>query len=124
MSAYVIWIDSAEAKVFKLKAGGMETKHIHTHGHKHHSDPHGHSSNHHPLREQLFKDVETHVSDATEILIMGPGEAKTLFKHHLEKHRPHDLAKKVVGMETTDHPTENQVLAQARKFFKSSDLFR
>ncbi len=122
MSAYVIWIDSAEAKVFKLKAGAVETKHLHPHGHKHHIEPVGKKHTHHPEWESLFKDVETHIGDASEILILGPGEAKTAFKSHLEKHA-HGLASKVVGLETTDHPTENQILAHARKFFKASDLF-
>jgi stalled ribosome rescue protein Dom34 len=122
MSAYTVWIDSREAKVFKMAAGGLETLHIHAHGAKHHSEPHGKHAGHHDA-EALYKDTAKALADASEILILGPGEAKGHFKTHLEKHFGGTLAKKVVGVEAMDHPTDNQIVAQARKFFKSYDLF-
>ncbi|MEK6578144.1 MAG: translational machinery protein [Bdellovibrionota bacterium] len=126
MAAYVVWIDSREAKVFKLSPEGTQIHHLHTHGKKHHSEPHGkqHATHHHPEWEILFKDVTQSIADAKEVLIMGPGEAKTHLKTHIETHHKHDLAKTIVGMQTVDHPTENQILAESRKFFKSFDTFQ
>lgn len=124
MSAYVIWIDSVEAKLFNLSQKGQSPKHIHAHGHKHHKDPHGkHSEKHHPESESVFKDLCPLIHDASEVLLIGPGEAKTAFKSYLDKHFSTTLAKKVVGVETVDHPTEPQIKEIARKFFKTFDLF-
>ena len=124
MSAYVVWIDSHESKIFKLTPHGIESKHLKTHGHKHHTEAHGkHSGGHHPESETLFRDTAKAIGDASELLIMGPGEAKTSFKSHLDKHHSSDITKKVVGVETADHPTDNQIVAAAKKFFKNYDLF-
>ncbi len=124
MDAYVIWLDSREAKVFKLAPTGVERKHLEGHGRKRHADPHGkHSEQHHPESEALFKDLAAALVDAGELLILGPGEAKTRFKGWLERHDPKGLAKRIVGVETVDHPKENEIVAKAREFFKHYDLF-
>jgi len=64
-----------------------------------------------------YKEVLEAVSDSdpSRILIIGPGEAKTEFMHEVEK--VGQLAKKVVGMESVDHLTENQIAAMVRKYF-------
>jgi len=51
------------------------------------------------------------------------GLAKDHFKTHLETHHTAGLAKRIIGMEVVDHPTDNQILAASRKFFKTYDLF-
>lgn len=118
-STYVIWLDSQKAKIFKLDVAGVQESELHAHGHKHHEQPHGHhSGGHHPEAEKLFKDLAHALHGATEILLLGPGEAKVHFKTYLGKH-DHPLAEKIVGIQTVDHPTANQVLELARKFFKS-----
>lgn len=117
MATYVIWLDSREAKVFKKDGSSTEIKHAHTHGKKHPSEPHGHHGDgHHHEAISLFKDVAPTLVDASEILIFGPGEAKTQFQKYLVEHAP-AVAKKIVGVETVDHPTDGQILEAARKFF-------
>ena len=125
MKSYVIWLDSRESKIFAMIPGGPEVKHLHTHGHKHHTDPHGkHTSTAHPEAEPLFKDLAAQIQDAKEILLCGPSQAKTHFKTYLDQHFGHTLAKKVIGVENMDHPSENQILEFARKFFRSYDAFQ
>jgi hypothetical protein len=58
-----------------------------------------------------------------EILIVGPGNEKLALLKHLQKHQ-HDLAEKVVSVETIDHPSNGQLLAYARKYFAKVDLMR
>lgn len=125
MSAYVLWIDSKEAKLWELKPEGVQQRNVHLHGQKHPTHPHGHSDKgHHPEAQKLFHSVAESLKGATELLVLGPGEAKNQFKKHLDEHHHTDLAKKVVGIEAVDtHLTEPQVLAHARKFFKTHDLF-
>jgi stalled ribosome rescue protein Dom34 len=124
MAAYVVWMDYQEAKLFKLAPDEQQKHHIKLHVHKHYKHPHGkQESHHHPDAEKWFHEIADELkADATEILIIGAGEAKGLFKTFLErKYVP--LGKVVVGVETVDHPTEPQLLAQTRKFFKHYDLF-
>ena len=109
---YVAWIDSNHSKLFKLATGKMD---LHT----------VNRSNTLDLKneEYYFHEVAKALKGAQELLLVGPGLAKTHFVAHLKHHHHMDLAKKVVGVETVDHPTEPEILAIARKFFKSHDMF-
>lgn len=122
MSDYVIWLDSEKAKIFALKTTGIEKTHMEKKGIDHHTynkkDHHGDSNS-----EHFFRDLAAKLGDAEQILILGPGLAKKHFKAHLETHHAAGLAKKIIGMEDVDHPTDNQILAASRKFFKTYDLF-
>lgn len=122
MSSVVVWIDSEHAKVFNLTPTGMQKKDVKKHSHKHSNS---HQSTHKNEEEDhFFHEVAQALGKVEELLIVGPGMAKTHFKSHLEKHHHNELAKAVVGVEATDkHLTENEVLAQARKFFKKAHLF-
>jgi stalled ribosome rescue protein Dom34 len=71
----------------------------------------------------FHEDIVTAVGDAREILICGPGQAKLAFRKELERRHP-QMAKLVVGVETTDHPSVDQLLAYARKYFKRIDALR
>jgi hypothetical protein len=54
------------------------------------------------------------------ILITGPGNAKSEFRNYIAEHRT-ELAKRVSGVEALDHPTDPELIALARKFFKADD---
>jgi stalled ribosome rescue protein Dom34 len=121
MATYVIWLDSEKAHVFNLKPTGVEKSHLEKKGMDHHT--HNKKDHHHDSApDHFFHELAIRISDAKEILLMGPGLGKNHFQTHLEKHHA-PLSKKVVGVESSDHPTDNQVLATARKFFKTYDLF-
>lgn len=57
----------------------------------------------------------------SEVLVTGSRTALDDFRHYVDKHRP-EIAKHVVGYEAVDHPTENQLVALARKFFTEYNL--
>lgn len=116
MASIVVWMDSEKATVFKFSASGNDRSALKNHHHDHHT----HSKNDSPKQmENFFHEIIGKLKGAEEILLMGPGLAKTHFKTHLESHHHQDLAKKVVGVETGDHPTDNQVQAFGKKFFKN-----
>lgn len=122
MATYVIWMDSEKAQIFNLKTSGIEKSHLE----KHKGDHHTHSKKDHhgdPATEHYFRDLAVRLKDAEEVLILGPGLAKNHFKTHLENHHGEQLAKKIVGIENSDHPTDNQILAEARKFFATYNLY-
>jgi stalled ribosome rescue protein Dom34 len=121
MASCVLWIDRENAKIFKLSSSGVDKKEM-----KHHDIPPfgAHHDNHkHNAEEKFYHDVATAIGQVEELLIMGPGVAKTHFKNHLEKHNHKDLLGKVVGVEALESMTDNQVLEASRKFFKKTHLF-
>ena len=120
MSSYVVWLDQEHAKAFKFLPGKVEQSSVKRATHDHHTHAHKEDNN---GEEAFFHQVAEHIKDATELLIVGPGLAKTHFKTHLEKHHHHDLLKKIVGIETMSHPTDPEIVASARKSFRTAHLF-
>ncbi len=126
MSAHfhaVIWIDHEQAKIFRFDKDDAQSQVIkpeHAEGHiHHHANEIG--SGHAATSPAYLHAVAHAVADAGAILIVGPANAKTELMHHLEKHDP-QVAKRVSAVETVDHPTDGQVVAYARKHFKSADM--
>ena len=73
---------------------------------------------HHEARVFHFSASESDaLADAGAILITGPANAKTALINHIEQHAP-ALKAKIRGVEALDHPTDGEILALARKFFK------
>ena len=115
MSAFAIWIDRDHAKLFEISPEKMERKTIqakHTDHHTHQPDALDHKNQ----DWHFFKEVTTYLSSADRVLILGPGVAKHHFRSYIVEHNP-ALAKRLVGCETVDHPTDNQIAAFALKFF-------
>ena len=64
--------------------------------------------------DQYYDDVIAQLKDATSILIFGPGEAKGEFKKRLENKGADE---RIVGVETTDKMTDNQIAAKVREHY-------
>ena len=60
------------------------------------------------------------VQGVPEILVVGPGQAKLEFIKYVHDAAP-DRADHIVGVETLDHPTDNQIVAHARTYFLKAD---
>ena len=118
----VIWIDHREAHVMFLsedadEAEIIETKSMHPHLH-HKSGEIG--SGKVAFDSKYFESVTNAVKDAKEILILGPGSAKVELTKYAHKNAG-EVAERIVGIETANHPTDKQILAFARKFFYKID---
>jgi len=61
-----------------------------------------------------YDEVIACIGDAESILIFGPGEAKDELKKRLEQH---NLGGCIVGIETVDKMTDNQIAAKIRQHF-------
>lgn len=70
--------------------------------------------------KRFYEDVVVAIGDAREILVTGPGTAKTEF-HRLLTDRHAPVAKRVVGVETMDHPSDSELLDYGRQYFKRVD---
>lgn len=126
MSALIIWLNTQEAKLFHLLPTGVKTEKINLHKKAHHAEVHGknHSREesdegrfYHHLCEALEKDT------STEWLVAGPGQGRKNFVSHLLKHHP-KLKNRIAGEQTMDALTDNQIVAEGRKFFKHSHMFK
>jgi len=70
--------------------------------------------------QDFFRQVESAIADAGAVLITGPANAKTELMKHMREHAP-ETAKIVAGVETVDHPTDGELVAHARTYFKADD---
>lgn len=118
MSNYAILIDSEHAKIFSFEAGEVTHHAYHRHEPQHHT---GHTQDQEKKSEHFFHQVAEHLKGAEHLLLMGAGLGKEHFKTHLEGHH-HELAKLIVGVDTVDHPTDNQIVAHAREAFLKHNI--
>ncbi|AMP00126.1 hypothetical protein CAter10_2478 [Collimonas arenae] len=68
-----------------------------------------------------FDAIANALPQAGQILITGPGLEKMAFVKHVLRHK-HQLAKKIVGVETVNHPDDPQLQTLARKHFLKADF--
>jgi stalled ribosome rescue protein Dom34 len=118
----VIWIDHKEAHIMFLSEAASEAEIIRsksTHAHLHHK-ANEIGSGRVALDSKYLHSVIQAVKESKEILILGPGSAKLELIKHAHKHDA-QIAEKIVGVETVDHPTDKEILAHARKFFYKAD---
>ncbi len=125
MSHYhaIAWIDHSRAIVMHVSPDDVEKSVIASHqsGHKVHSHV-GTLGNGRTAQDQDFLHrVAQSLTGAQEILIVGPAQAKLQLVKHMHQHDA-ALADKIIGVETIDHPTDGQLVAYARKYFRTKDM--
>ncbi|MEQ1715054.1 MAG: translational machinery protein [Hyphomicrobium sp.] len=116
----IVWIDHREARVFHFNVSDVDTLVLHAHNPKKHLHHKGNTigSGHAGVDHAFLGEVAEALADAGAVLITGPGSAKTDLKKHIESHMP-ALHKKIAGVETADHPSDGELVAHARKYFKA-----
>jgi hypothetical protein len=118
-----LWIDHRKAVIAFVSVEGAEIKAIESDMEKHVRFSGGAAAateedmrdrrfaNH---LDQYYDEVIACIREADSILIMGPGEAKVELKKRLESQA---LGGHVVGIETFDKMSDNQVAAKVRQHF-------
>ena len=118
-----LWIDRKKAVIFTLADEGAEIKrisselkiHVPSSGGTQKDSAEEHRDKHHSGQLNYYYDeVVNYICDAESILIFGPGEAKDELKKRLESRKLHQ---KVVGFETADKMTDNQIVVKVRQRF-------
>jgi len=118
----VVWLDHREARVIDFAVDDVHKTTVRSHG--------GHRQIHHragsvsgahsPDDQKFYDEVIAALGDAREVLVVGPGQAKVGFRHHVaQRHKA--LEGRIVGVETLDHPSDGELLNFARKFFLKVD---
>lgn len=120
MKTYALWMDMDQAKVVHLSQEGTKIQVLKRDEMKHHTchDPENHKN-----CEKFFHQIAGVISDAKEILLMGPGLAKDHFKKHLGEHHHQGLAKSIVGTLSVEHMSDGQLMNKVHQFFKEYSVF-
>ncbi|RVA07697.1 translational machinery protein [Mesorhizobium sp. M7A.F.Ca.US.002.01.1.1] len=118
----VAWLDHREAKVFFFNRETAESVRLVTTlaHHQTHNKAGSIDGKRAPENDAFYHDVINALQPAKEWLIVGPGSAKDELAKHIRDHHAH-LKDRIVGVETADHPTEAQIVAHARSFFRAAD---
>ena len=85
--------------------------------HTHHTKQHGSGVR---TEHEFFGDVCDPLDGIAEVLVTGSNTATADFRHYADKHRPQTAAR-IVGYEVVDHPSDNQLVALARKYLLKHD---
>jgi stalled ribosome rescue protein Dom34 len=118
-----LWIDHKKAVIFSMSDEGAEIKRISSEMEKHirfsggaqeDSEEDNRDKRFTGHLNNYYDKVFSYIRSAESILIFGPGEAKSELKKRLENEKLH---KNIVGMETTDKMTDNQIVAKVRQRF-------
>lgn len=134
----IVWIDHTEAHVImfdqehveaqKIKSrshhkatGGHVGSHRLMHGRGdsasgHHTPQGGHESS----DEHFYHEVAKALEGVHEVLLTGPAQAKDEFHAHCKRHDK-AVDKTIVGVVTTDHPSDAQLVALAKQYFVKFD---
>ena len=118
-----VWLDHDQARIFHVDPDGFDEQTLRAPRHHVHRHPRGASEAHaHPDDERRFFDeVAKALVGAEEILVLGHKIAKAQFLHHVHEHE-RALEGKVQAVETTDHPTDAQIVAHVREHFRMPPL--
>jgi len=121
----VVWMDSKEAHVFLFNAEDVEHQRIKAHSpfRKVHHKAGVIGAGHMQLDRDYFDHIINALRGTNEWLLVGPGKAKDQLLHHVDSYVSW-LREKLVGVEAMDHPTDGELVAHARRFFKAADRMR
>ena len=111
----VVFVDHQAALLLQFDEEHLQAQKVRAHSH--HTRQHGSSVR---TEHEYFAEVCDALDGVAEILAVGPHTGVTDFEHYVRKHRP-DTAKRIVDFQTVDHPSENQLVALARKYFLKYD---
>jgi hypothetical protein len=111
----VIWTDHQSAQVLQFDAEHVRSEKIHSH--THHTSQHGSAVR---SEHEFFGEVCDALEGISAVLVTSSHTAIADFRHYVDKHRP-QIGLRIVAYDVVDHPTENQLVALARKYFVKHD---
>jgi stalled ribosome rescue protein Dom34 len=109
----VVWLDHQAAHVLMFDREHVQAQRIKSRSHHKHQ---GKSTD----ISQLFTAVANALQGVHEVLLTGPGLARDEFRAWCLQHRP-AVGHTITGSVTSDHPSDPQLVALARKYFKKFD---
>jgi hypothetical protein len=111
----VAFIDHHSAQVLQFDAAHVEHRKVHEHFKFTRQHASGVRSEH-----EFFGMVCEALDGIAEVLVVGGHTALADFRHYVDTRRP-ATGKRIVGYDVVDHPTDNELVALARKHFAKID---
>ena len=111
----IVWVDHQKAQVLQFDSDTVVSRKVHAHAHY----TRQHASAVRSLHE-FFGEVCDALEGVAEVLVAGAHNATADFHHYVDKHRP-QVASHILGYEVVDHPSENELVALARRRFRALD---
>jgi stalled ribosome rescue protein Dom34 len=109
----VVWMDHQEAHVVMFDREHVEAQRIPSRSHHKHQ---GQASD----TATFFTEVAKALAGAREVLLTGPGLARNEFRDWCTRHQK-SIAAVVVDSIASDHPSDAQLVAMAKQYFKKFD---
>lgn len=109
----VVWMDHTQAHVVMFDRDHIEAQRIHSRSH------HKHQGIAVDTRA-FFADIAQALIGTQEVLLCGPGEARKAFRDWCEEHQT-ATARWIVDSIASDHPSDKQLAAMAKKYFLQFD---
>ena len=109
----LVWMDHHEAHMLMFDREHVEAQRILSRSHHKHQ---GKSVD----TVAFYQDIVTALNGSHEVLLTGPGLARQDFRTWCNAHQP-GTGQRIVDSITTDHPSDAQLIALARQYFKKFD---
>ena len=109
----VVWMDHQEAHVVMFDLEHIEAQRIPSRSHHKHQ---GKASD----TAAFYAEVAKALTGTHEVLVTGPGSARNEFRDWCTSHQK-GIAAVVVDSIASDHPSDAQLVAMAKKYFKKFD---
>ena len=110
---HVVRVDSDFEGYFRPQGGSRVST---PYGHKSINDEKKTQGRRRQQLKSFYRNVIKEIGDADEILIMGGGKAKTELERMIQKIK--SLSHRIVGVIPVCEMTENEIIADMKKFFK------
>ena len=111
----IVWTDRHSAQVLQFDVTPMRDAQIEAHVHYTRQDGSRVRSEH-----EFFGEVCDALDGLSQVLVAGSHRAQEDFRHYVCTHRP-AVMQRIVGWQTLDHPTTNELVALARRYFATHD---
>ena len=109
----VVWMDHNEAHVLMFDREHVESQRVKSRSHHKHQGKSGDAS-------AFYADIAKALQGTHEVLLTGPGAARNEFREWSQSHAK-AAAGVIVDSIASDHPSDNQLVALARQYFKKFD---
>ena len=122
MTHAAVWLDSAEARVFRFTAEDVEKKRIKADRPQRIVHPRARPIESDKPRDnrEFFEAILAELTEVDDWMIVGPADARQDFEKYVRVGHAEELAKKLVGVEAMDQPTDAELLDHARRRLRAT----
>jgi len=109
----VVWMDHNEAHVLMFDREHVESQRVKSRSHHKHQGKSGDAA-------AFYADIAQALQGTREVLLTGPGATRNAFRDWCQTHAK-AAAGVIVDSIASDHPSDKQLVALARQYFKKFD---